>query len=136
MSLGVRMYSAGRGIRRAGRPPYPRHAVLFSVPSLVRGTYEPDARTIDRTPVTAAAPLADTLPPSPGAKPLYLKELDFGVLAQCIHCGLCLPTCPTYDATKLEKNSPRGRIQLMRNVAEGRLDITEAFGDEMYFCLG
>lgn len=76
------------------------------------------------------------LPPSPGAKPLYLKDLDFGVLAQCIHCGLCLPTCPTYDATKLEKHSPRGRIQLMRNVAEGRLDLTEAFGDEMYFCLG
>jgi len=79
---------------------------------------------------------ADTLPPSPGAKPLYLKELDFGVLAQCIHCGLCLPACPTYDATKLEKHSPRGRIQLMRNVAEGRLDLTAAFGDEMYFCLG
>jgi glycolate oxidase iron-sulfur subunit len=76
------------------------------------------------------------LPPSPGAKPVYLKDLDFGVLAQCIHCGLCLPTCPTYDATKLEKNSPRGRIQLMKNVAEGRLDVTEAFGDEMYFCLG
>jgi len=76
------------------------------------------------------------LPPSPGAKPFYLKDLDFGVLAQCIHCGLCLPTCPTYDATKLEKHSPRGRIQLMRNVAEGRLDLTEAFGDEMYFCLG
>jgi glycolate oxidase iron-sulfur subunit len=65
-----------------------------------------------------------------------LKALDFGVLAQCIHCGLCLPTCPTYDATKLEKHSPRGRIQLMRNVAEGRLGLTEAFGDEMYFCLG
>ena len=83
------------------------------------------------------APAIETpLPPSPGAKPFYLKELDFGVLAQCIRCGLCLPTCPTCDATKLEKHSPRGRIQLMRNVAEGRLDLTEAFGDEMYFCLG
>jgi glycolate oxidase iron-sulfur subunit len=83
------------------------------------------------------APTLDaSLPPSPGAKPLYLKDLDFGVLAQCIHCGLCLPTCPTYDATKLERHSPRGRIQLMRNVAEGRLDVTEVFGNEMYFCLG
>ena len=83
------------------------------------------------------APAVETpLPPSPGAKPFYLTELDFGVLSQCIHCGLCLPTCPTYDATKLEKHSPRGRIQLMRNVAEGRLDLTEAFGDEMYFSLG
>ena len=76
------------------------------------------------------------LPPSPGAKPVYLKQLDFGVLAQCIHCGLCLPTCPTYDATKLERHSPRGRIQLMRNVAEGRLDVTKVFAEEMYFCLG
>ena len=62
------------------------------------------------------------LPPAPGAKPVYLRDLDFGVLAQCIHCGLCLPTCPTYDETKLERHSPRGRIQLMKNVAEGRLE--------------
>lgn len=80
--------------------------------------------------------IASPLPPSPGARPVHLKDLDFGVLTQCIHCGLCLPTCPTYDATKLEKHSPRGRIQLMRNVAEGRLDLTPDFGREMYFCLG
>ena len=53
-----------------------------------------------------------------------------------MHCGLCLPTCPTYDATKLERHSPRGRIALMRAIADDRLDVTKAFGDEMYFCLG
>src|SRR5262245_14208983 len=53
-----------------------------------------------------------------------------------MHCGLCLPTCPTYDTTKLERNSPRGRIALMRAIADGRLEPTKAFGDEMYFCLG
>src|SRR5438128_3038171 len=53
-----------------------------------------------------------------------------------MHCGLCLPTCPTYDATKLERNSPRGRIALMRAIADDRLEPTKAFGDEMYFCLG
>src|SRR4051812_48462636 len=53
-----------------------------------------------------------------------------------MHCGLCLPTCPTYDATKLERNSPRGRIALMRAVADERLEPTKAFADEMYFCLG
>src|SRR5260221_3162562 len=53
-----------------------------------------------------------------------------------MHCGLCLPVCPTYDATKLERNSPRGRISLMRAIADGELDLTKQFGEEMYFCLG
>src|SRR6266567_2272413 len=66
----------------------------------------------------------------------HLKDLDYSVVQQCMHCGLCLPTCPTYDATKLERNSPRGRIALMRAIADGRLEPTEAFGEEMYFCLG
>src|SRR2546425_2579232 len=66
----------------------------------------------------------------------HLKDLDYSVVQQCMHCGLCLPTCPTYDATKLERNRPRGRIALMRAIADGRLEPTKAFGDEMYFCLG
>lgn len=53
-----------------------------------------------------------------------------------MHCGLCLPTCPTYDATKLERNSPRGRISLMRAIADGQLEPSKVFADEMYFCLG
>jgi glycolate oxidase iron-sulfur subunit len=66
----------------------------------------------------------------------YLKKLDYSVVQQCMHCGLCLPTCPTYDATKLERNSPRGRISLMRAIADGRLEATRTFAEEMYFCLG
>jgi glycolate oxidase iron-sulfur subunit len=66
----------------------------------------------------------------------HLKNLDYSVVQQCMHCGMCLPTCPTYDATKLERNSPRGRIALMRAIADDRLTATEAFADEMYFCLG
>src|SRR5438132_9702159 len=65
-----------------------------------------------------------------------LKNLDYSVVQQCMHCGLCLRTCPTYDATKLERNSPRGRIALMRAIADERLEPTKAFADEMYFCLG
>jgi glycolate oxidase iron-sulfur subunit len=65
-----------------------------------------------------------------------LKELDYSVVQQCMHCGLCLPTCPTYDATKLERHSPRGRISLMRAIADNRLDCTPIFAAEMYFCLG
>lgn len=65
-----------------------------------------------------------------------LRNLDYSVVQQCMHCGLCLPTCPTYDATKLERNSPRGRISLMRAIADGRMEATKTFADEMYFCLG
>ena len=57
------------------------------------------------------------------------------VLTNCMHCGLCLPVCPTYAITGREKSSPRGRIRLIKAVAEGALDITEGFVDEMNFCL-
>ena len=78
------------------------------------------------------------MPASPPGAPRHshLKDLDYSVLQQCMHCGLCLPTCPTYDATKLERNSPRGRISLMRAIADGQLEPTRTFADEMYFCLG
>lgn len=66
----------------------------------------------------------------------FLKGLDYSIVQQCMHCGMCLPTCPTYDATKLERNSPRGRIALMRAIADDRLEPTTTFADEMYFCLG
>lgn len=65
-----------------------------------------------------------------------LKSLDYSVLQQCMHCGMCLPTCPTYDETKFERSSPRGRIRLMREVADGRLAVTKTFADEMSYCLG
>jgi glycolate oxidase iron-sulfur subunit len=57
------------------------------------------------------------------------------VLTNCMHCGLCLPVCPTYAITGREKSSPRGRIRLIKAVAEGTLDITQGFVDEMNFCL-
>jgi len=70
------------------------------------------------------------------SSPSHLKDLDYSVVQQCMHCGLCLPSCPTYDATKLERHSPRGRIALMRAIADDRLEPTKTFADEMYYCLG
>jgi glycolate oxidase iron-sulfur subunit len=65
-----------------------------------------------------------------------LHTLDYSVLQQCMHCGMCLPTCPTYDTTKRERNSPRGRIALMRAIADDELTVTKTFADEMSYCLG
>src|SRR5262245_20982344 len=68
--------------------------------------------------------------------PATLQSLDYSILQQCMHCGMCLPTCPTYDTTRRERNSPRGRIALMRSIADGGLDVTREFADEMSYCLG
>ncbi len=58
------------------------------------------------------------------------------VYDQCVRCGLCLPTCPTYLETLVETSSPRGRIALIKAVDEGRLDLTGAgFMHQMSECL-
>lgn len=71
-----------------------------------------------------------------GAPLRYLGDLDYSIVQQCMHCGMCLPSCPTYLETKRERNSPRGRIALMRSIADGDLEVTREFGEEMYYCLG
>jgi len=53
----------------------------------------------------------------------------------CIHCGLCLSSCPTYRVLGSEMDSPRGRIYLMRAFDEGRAQITESFVEHMFRCL-
>lgn len=88
----------------------------------------------DETPGGGGSPRTPSSPSAPSSS--YLKNLDYSVLQQCMHCGMCLPTCPTYALTGMEKNSPRGRISLMRAIADEELDVTKAFGEEMYFCLG
>ena len=89
---------------------------------------------------TSSAPSPREKPPEDHAqhRPFPTSKtslVDHARSLDCIHCGLCLTTCPTYQLTGSETSSPRGRIHLMRAVAEDRLEAEESFREEMDFCL-
>jgi glycolate oxidase iron-sulfur subunit len=80
---------------------------------------------------------APAAPVAPPVGPVSHLDPRDDLLAQCIQCGMCLPTCPTYALTPFERANPRGRIGLMRAVARGDLDVDDpAFADAMYYCVG
>jgi glycolate oxidase iron-sulfur subunit len=54
---------------------------------------------------------------------------------RCVHCGMCTSSCPTYTELGDENDSPRGRIQLMRMVAEGRAEVTDRVRRHLELCL-
>ncbi len=55
--------------------------------------------------------------------------------ADCVHCGMCLESCPTYLETGQEHQSPRGRVYLIKSVAEGKVSLNEQFMDPVFTCL-
>jgi glycolate oxidase iron-sulfur subunit len=61
--------------------------------------------------------------------------IDYGYFLDCVHCGLCTASCPTYLELGDENDSPRGRIYLMRSVTDGRLPLTDTVRQHLELCL-
>ncbi len=85
-----------------------------------------------------------TIEVTPSREPMPIPLIGFSakdkpssdIINTCVHCGLCLPSCPTYRETGLEMSSPRGRIYLMKAVDEGRIGMdSEVFQEQMSQCL-
>jgi glycolate oxidase iron-sulfur subunit len=74
--------------------------------------------------------------PGPAAPAGTLAELDYGGLLKCVHCGFCLPSCPTYAELGQEPDSPRGRIYLIKALADGRIALSDAVTEHLSLCLG
>src|ERR1700694_4910793 len=73
---------------------------------------------------------------SPPAGPLTLHGHDVEGVNRWVHCGLCLAYCPTFSILGTEIDSPRGRIFLVKALAEGRLALTDTTGSHLDLCLG
>ena len=106
-----------RGERLMRPWPRPTHAVLDAPADRARD----DPFSLDARPERALMQaVKDRFDPedhcNPGLLPMSLQEL----IDDCVHCGFCLPTCPTYDLWSEEMDSPRGRIVLMRSSRTAR----------------
>ena len=58
------------------------------------------------------------------------------LVEDCVHCGFCLPHCPTYQSWGEEMDSPRGRIDLMRGLRDGKIPMTPTVASHFDKCLG
>jgi len=63
------------------------------------------------------------------------SKIPYRRFQECVHCGLCTASCPTYLETRDENDSPRGRIYLMRAVIDGRLDAGARVREHLELCL-
>src|SRR5688500_17764708 len=99
-------------------------------------TLSPPPETHD--PVTAL-PAANGAPLElPVARPPVKnpgRGIDYELFLDCVHCGLCTASCPTYVETGNENDSPRGRIYLMRAVTDGRLELNKEVTRHLELCL-
>ena len=75
---------------------------------------------------------------TPAAQPAFdpVDAPSAALAEKCVHCGFCLPSCPTYVLWGEEMDSPRGRIYLMKAGLEGRADMSASFVRHFDACLG
>src|SRR5215475_2279689 len=74
-------------------------------------------------------------PPEDAAPRNLAAGMDYDLFLDCVHCGLCTASCPTYAELGDENDSPRGRIYLMRSVTDGRLDLSPEVRRHLELCL-
>ena len=87
------------------------------------------------TPTAGSVPIASR-PIDPGVDLDWLaSKIDYRRFQECIHCGLCTASCPTYVETGNENDGPRGRIYLMRGVVDGRLAVSDDVRRHLDLCL-
>src|SRR5690606_9366575 len=117
--------AAGRPVRTRRRRGTPRPQAA------VRPAWHTEPRTLDGGRVTAEQTAADR-------HALRFVGEDIPALADlqnCIHCGFCLPSCPTYVATGQELESPRGRLHLIHGVLTGRTEASDRLLGHLDLCL-
>ena len=95
---------------------------------IINGNAHPETRRemteLPVIPKPSTAPLAN-----PGA------GIDYELFLDCVHCGLCTATCPTYAVRGDENDGPRGRIYLMRAVTDERIPLTDEVRGHLELCL-
>ncbi|HVJ66638.1 MAG TPA: heterodisulfide reductase-related iron-sulfur binding cluster [Caulifigura sp.] len=84
---------------------------------------------------STAEPHAPSTPLVPLETGRLGSTIDYEKFLDCVHCGLCTASCPTYLETANENDSPRGRIYLMRAVTDGRLELTPQVSRHLELCL-
>src|SRR5882672_446928 len=114
--------------RRVGAYPRARPRGHEAAQGGVRSARNPQSRALRRRAVSMAAAGTSAFDASDA------PSMDG--LRACVHCGICLPQCPTYRVLGEEMASPRGRIYLMRAAAEGRIDLTPTLARHLDLCLG
>jgi glycolate dehydrogenase iron-sulfur subunit len=87
------------------------------------------------TSTPASPPIRTELPVVSASSVPLGRNIDYELFMDCVHCGLCLGSCPTFVETGNEADGPRGRIYLWRAVTDGRLELDDNVRRHLDLCL-